>query len=65
MKNPVAALKSAVTANDIKLVGKAIDRLRPLGYNYQMCYRIALAAKPGMTLPEWEDMMIEVDALDG
>lgn len=61
----IQTLKTAVVRKDAVLANRAVNALRPKGYTYQDCYRIGLAADPGLTLDAWEDLMIEADALDG
>lgn len=64
MMNAIETLKRGVVARDPKLIGQAVDSLRTKGFRYRDCYRVALAANPELTEPEWEDLMALADEQD-
>lgn len=54
------AIKKAIDKRDICLFSRITDQLRDRGLNYQETFRMVTKVT-GMTLPEFEELMAEVD----
>lgn len=64
MAKAVDVLKRAVVVEDIELIGGAVESLRRAGFNYKSIYRCALAGRPGLTVAEWDDLMVRVEEME-
>lgn len=61
LKTVVANLKQAARTKDARLAGQCVDALRLNGYTYNGCFQIAQLGDANLTLPDFEDLMIEAD----